>query len=41
VDLSAILLLVGAVVFVLPVPGTFVAGALILLVGGIARWLGG
>jgi hypothetical protein len=40
VDISTILLLLGAVVFVLPVPGTFIAGALLLLVGGIARWLG-
>ena len=39
-DISTILLLLGAVVFVLPVPGTFIAGALLLLVGGIARWLG-
>jgi len=39
VKISTILLLAGAVLFVLPVPGTFVAGALTLLAGGIARWL--
>jgi len=33
-------LLVGAVLFVLPVPGSFVAGAVTLLAGGVLRWLG-
>jgi hypothetical protein len=37
---STILLLAGAVLFVLPVPGTFIAGALTMLAGGIVRWLG-
>ncbi|MFB6152436.1 MAG: hypothetical protein ABEJ40_11585 [Haloarculaceae archaeon] len=38
---STIVILVGVVVFALPLPGTFVLGALLLLAGGIARWLGG
>lgn len=37
---STLILLFGAVVFVLPIPGTFVAGALVLLAGALARWLG-
>ncbi|WP_256557177.1 hypothetical protein [Haloarcula marina] len=37
---SSIVILAGAVLFVLPVPGTFVAGALALLLGAVARWLG-
>jgi len=34
-------LLVGAGLFVIPIPGTFVAGALTMLGGGLVRWLGG
>jgi hypothetical protein len=30
----------GLVLFVLPIPGTFVTGALVTLAGGAARWLG-
>jgi hypothetical protein len=37
---STIVLAFGAILFVLPVPGTFVAGGLVLLAGAIARWLG-
>jgi hypothetical protein len=37
---STLVLLFGAGLFVLPVPGTFVAGALVLLAGVAARVLG-
>jgi hypothetical protein len=37
---STLVLAVGALLFVLPVPGTFTTGALALLGGGVARWLG-
>lgn len=37
--LSTIVLLLGAVVFALPIPGTFILGGLILALGAIARWL--
>jgi hypothetical protein len=37
---STIVLLFGAVLFVLPIPGTFIAGALVLLAGAAARLLG-
>jgi len=40
-NISTILLLGGAVMFVLPVPGTFIAGGLTLVAGGLLRWLGG
>lgn len=33
-------IVVGAVLFVLPVPGTFIAGAVVLIAGVLARWLG-
>ncbi|WP_277815037.1 hypothetical protein [Haloarcula salina] len=36
--LSTAVLLIGAVLFALPVPGTFIAGGLVLLLGGLARW---
>jgi hypothetical protein len=36
---STITLVFGAVLFVLPIPGTFVTGALVLLVGAFARWM--
>jgi len=39
--ISTWLLLGGAGLFVLPVPGTFVASALTMLGGGVVRWLGG
>ncbi|WP_310901432.1 hypothetical protein [Haloarcula onubensis] len=39
--ISTILLLVGAGLFVLPVPGTFIAGGLTMAAGGLARWLSG
>ncbi|MFB6135234.1 MAG: hypothetical protein ABEJ04_00565 [Halobacteriaceae archaeon] len=38
--LSTAVLVFGVALFVLPVPGTFVAGALILVAGGLARWYG-
>jgi len=41
VNISTILPLVGAGLFVLPIPGTFIAGVLTLLAGGVVRWLGG
>jgi hypothetical protein len=37
---STIVLILGAVLFVLPIPGTFVAGTLVLLAGVAARVLG-
>jgi hypothetical protein len=37
---STVALAVGALLFVLPVPGTFITGTLVLLAGGVARWLG-
>lgn len=37
---STIVVAAGAVLFVTPVPGTFVGGALVGLIGGIARLLG-
>ena len=38
--ISTVVLLLGAVLFVLPVPGTFILGGLVLLVGGVTRFLG-
>ena len=35
--LSTKILVAGAAVFVLPVPGTFILGALILIAGVVAR----
>jgi hypothetical protein len=40
VKASTIVLAIGAGLFLLPIPGTFIAGALTLLAGGVARWLG-
>jgi hypothetical protein len=40
VNVSTLVLGLGTVLFVLPVPGTFVAGALTLGAGAVARWLG-
>ncbi|WP_435115358.1 hypothetical protein [Halolamina sp. C58] len=37
---STLVLAFGAILFAFPVPGTFVAGALVLVAGGTARWLG-
>lgn len=37
---STVVIAFGAVLFVLPIPGTFVAGALVVLAGAIARLLG-
>ena len=37
---STAILALGIVLFVLPVPGTFVAGGLAVLAGVVARWLG-
>jgi hypothetical protein len=37
---STLVLVFGAVLFVLPIPGTFVAGGLVLLAGLVARRLG-
>ena len=37
---STLVLAFGAILFVLPIPGTFVAGSLVLLAGALARWLG-
>jgi len=38
--ISTIGLLLGVAMFVLPVPGTFVAGGLVLVIGALARWFG-
>jgi hypothetical protein len=40
VRLSTVVLTLGVLLFVLPLPGTFTTGALALLAGGVARWLG-
>jgi uncharacterized membrane protein len=37
---STIIILVGLLVFLLPVPGTFILGGILLLAGLVARWLG-
>ncbi|MFB6121705.1 MAG: hypothetical protein ABEJ68_11395 [Halobacteriaceae archaeon] len=37
---SSLVLAVGGVVFALPIPGTFIAGALTVGAGAIARWRG-
>jgi hypothetical protein len=37
---STVAIGLGVVVFALPVPGTFITGALVLLAGVIARLLG-
>jgi len=38
--LSTIVIAVGLLVFVLPLPGTFIGGALLVLAGVLARVLG-
>ncbi|WP_332897980.1 hypothetical protein [Haladaptatus sp. CMSO5] len=37
---STLILAFGVGLFVLPIPGTFIGGALVLLVGLLVRWLG-
>jgi hypothetical protein len=37
---STLVLVLGALLFALPLPGTFIGGALVLLVGGIVRLTG-
>ena len=37
---STIVVLIGALLFVLPVPGTFILGALVVLAGLVARLFG-
>ncbi|GAB7012849.1 hypothetical protein JCM18549_11200 [Halolamina salina] len=37
---STLVLAFGAILFAFPVPGTFIAGALVLVAGGTARWYG-
>ncbi|WP_279587133.1 hypothetical protein [Halobacterium sp. R2-5] len=37
---SSLAFAVGAFVFVLPIPGTFVTGALVLLAATVARYTG-
>ncbi|CQR50003.1 MULTISPECIES: hypothetical protein [Haloferax] len=37
---STLVFAFGGLLFVLPIPGTFIAGALVLLAGAVARWLG-
>ena len=37
---STAVIALGVGLFVLPIPGTFVSGALVLLAGAAARWLG-
>jgi hypothetical protein len=38
--ISTVVILIGLGLFVLPLPGTFITGTLVALVGGVARWLG-
>ncbi|WP_330633271.1 hypothetical protein [Halocatena halophila] len=38
--ISTIVIVFGVVLFVLPFPGTFIVGALVILTGAIARWHG-
>ncbi|EFW92067.1 hypothetical protein ZOD2009_11340 [Haladaptatus paucihalophilus DX253] len=37
---STLVLVLGLALFVLPVPGTFITGALVLIAGVVARILG-
>ncbi|WP_336360802.1 hypothetical protein [Haladaptatus sp. ZSTT2] len=37
---STLILAFGAGLFVLPIPGTFIGGALVFLAGLLVRWLG-
>lgn len=38
--ISTLIIAVGLVLFVLPVPGTFVLGGAAVVLGGFVRWLG-
>lgn len=38
---STLVVVFGVILFVLPIPGTFIAGGLVVLAGAIARLLGG
>lgn len=38
--ISTAVVVLGAVLFVLPVPGTFVLGGAIALAGALLRWFG-
>jgi hypothetical protein len=40
VNASTLILAFGALLFVLPIPGTFIGGGLVLLVGALVRWFG-
>jgi hypothetical protein len=37
---STLVLALGALLFALPIPGTFIGGGVVLLGGALARWLG-
>ena len=37
---SSLAIVAGVALFVLPIPGTFVTGALVVGAGGLARYLG-
>ena len=37
---STIVILLGVALFVLPIPGTFIAGGLVALLGAALRWFG-
>ncbi|WP_199234176.1 transporter [Halorubrum sp. GN11_10-6_MGM] len=37
---STIVVLIGALLFLLPIPGTFILGALVVLAGLVARLFG-
>ena len=39
--LSTVAIVVGAVLFVLPIPGTFILGGVLIAVGILTRLLGG
>lgn len=38
-DTSTLVTLAGGLLFLLPIPGTFVLGALVAIVGLTARWM--
>jgi hypothetical protein len=40
VRVSTLVIVLGLVLFVLPIPGTFVLGAVGVVLGALARWLG-
>jgi hypothetical protein len=37
---STVVLAFGALLFALPIPGTFVGGGVVLLAGALVRWVG-